>query len=86
MLSEVMVVVTDMYTCSSMVAAFRKYVAQDVDEEDDDKNEDAENECDEDDFDDREENDIASISTKRSNCFAHSFQLVAIIMLVSVTY
>lgn len=69
-----------------MVAAFRKYVAQDVDEEDDDEDEDAENEGDKDDFDDREENDIASISMKRINCFAHSFQLVVIIMLVSATY
>ena len=61
-----------------MAAAFRKYVAQDVDEEDDDEDEDAENECDEDDFDDWEwENDIAPISMKRISCFAHSFQLVA---------
>lgn len=46
-LSEVMVVVID--NGSSMVVAFREYVAQDIDEEDDDEDEDANSECHEDD-------------------------------------
>lgn len=75
-----MIVVTD--NGSSMVAAFRKYVAWDVDEEEDDKDawwhedEDTESECDEDDSDDRElEHDIAFISMKRIGCFCMQFSV-----------